>query len=231
MLAPWIWIFLILPYARGNTEKTIFLGPSPIDLGSAHPTLRDLQLVALSPDEFTTRTYLDAEFPNTERMHGKSSWFILHQLNEGRRYEVRVCWAATQPTVFRLDTYDPATVLGAPELASELSAYASSRRDYMDNYDATSSRNADLDIEDAVLLLRIAAAADFYTTNQTLMTSIPPVFVDIILDPFILNVFPRSLSYTVTYILAVTILSWLVGEWISSRVCVIAAEPTKQKYH
>lgn len=80
------------------------------------------------------------------------------------------------------------------------------------------------------MLLRIIATADFYTTNHTLMKDAPPIFVDIILDPFILNVLPRSLLPTVIYIVAVAIVSRFVGKWISSWVRQIAIEPTKQKF-
>ncbi len=96
MLALCIWISLILPYVWGNTEKTIFLGPSPVDLKSkTYPTLDYLRLARLNPDKFTVRTHLKAEFPGSGLRRGTPSWFVLHNLTEGQRYEVRVCWAAT----------------------------------------------------------------------------------------------------------------------------------------
>ena len=45
-----------------------------------------------------------------------------------------------------------------------------------------------------MLFLRVRAAADFFTTNKELMSSPPPVDVDLILDPYVSNVFPRSLG-------------------------------------
>lgn len=84
---------------------------------------------------------------------------------------------------------------------------------------------------DSVLLLRILATADFYTTNHTLMKNVPPVFVDIILDPFMWNLLPRSLLPTVAYIVAVAIISWFVGTRVSSSVGQMAAEPKEEKKH
>lgn len=90
-----MWLGLVLPYAWGNTEKTIFLGPPPVAITSAYPTLDYSRLIPLTPDHFTIRTHLRASFPSSELSHGTPSWFILHNLTEGQRYEVRICWAAT----------------------------------------------------------------------------------------------------------------------------------------
>ena len=46
----------------------------------------------------------------------------------------------------------------------------------------------------STLFLRVFAAADYFTTNKTLMEQVPPVYVDIILDPFIFNIFPYELQ-------------------------------------
>ncbi|KAI3317492.1 hypothetical protein HD806DRAFT_514752 [Xylariaceae sp. AK1471] len=221
MIALCIWISLLLPYVWGNTEKTIFLGPSPVDIQSTYPQLNTLQLGPLNPDNFTIRTHLHAIFPNEFR-DGEPSWFILHNLTEGQRYEVRVCWAATQPTAFRLETYELETVFTIPELHAELYESKLSLK-------PVSWQTYEPGIKDSVLFLRILAAADFYTTNHTLMKDVPPVFVDIILDPFILNVLPRSLLPTVAYIIVVAIVSWFVGSWISSRVRQTTAEPEQEK--
>ncbi|KAI0407064.1 hypothetical protein F4802DRAFT_555500 [Xylaria palmicola] len=230
MIASYVCISLILPrLAWANTEKTIFLGPSPAGVDPTHPTLDSLRLIRpLNPHQPAIRTHL--EVAPHQSSYGKASWFVLHNLTEGRRYEVRVCWAATQPTAFRLEPYELKTVLKAPELTSELSSYASTLQSNMDNHAVIPLQILKLAIEDSVLLLRVIAAADFYTTNSTLMKSPPPVFVDIILDPFLLNILPRSLVSTVTYILVVAIVSWWVGRRISSWIRQIAAEPPKQKY-
>ncbi|KAI1271524.1 hypothetical protein F5Y07DRAFT_342168 [Xylaria sp. FL0933] len=227
MLALCIWISLILPYVWGNTEKTIFLGPSPVDLDSKQYYASDLsRLASLNPDNFTIRTHLKAEHPGSDIRPRMTSWLVLHNLTEGQRYEVRVCWAATQPAAFRLETYEIEAIMRAPELTSELSEYASMPQSNMEIPFQTFQPA----IEESMLLLRIIAVADFYTTNHTLMKNAPSVTVDVILDPFILNILPQSLLPTVIYTIAVAIVSWFVGKWISVWVRQLAAEPTKQKY-
>lgn len=79
----------------GNTEKVIFLAPNALQIPLEHPTLEDLQLEALSPQQLSLRTHIEAEFPKNSSKYGKESWYLLHGLNEGQRYEVRICWAAT----------------------------------------------------------------------------------------------------------------------------------------
>jgi len=54
--------------------------------------------------------------------------------------------------------------------------------------------------------------------NQTLMESVPAVYVDIILDPYIFNVFPGSLVPTAGYIVILAIVSWYLSEYISRWV-------------
>jgi len=58
--------------------------------------------------------------------------------------------------------------------------------------------------------------------NKTLMANVPPVFVDIILDPYIFNVFPRSLLPTAAYIIILAIGGWLVARYISALVLSVA---------
>ncbi|KAI0861374.1 hypothetical protein F4860DRAFT_169196 [Xylaria cubensis] len=226
----WIGQCLLFPYVWANTEKTIFLGPPPVDIDSTYPALDHLQVLSLNPRHFAVRTHLEVESPNNESRHGKVSWFVLHNLTEDQRYEVRVCWAATQPTAFRLETYELETVFKEPELTAELSAYAYTLQSNENSHVAIPWQTLEPGMQGSVLLLRIVAAADFYTTNHTLMRNAPPILVDIILDPFILNILPRSLLPTVIYIIAVAPVSWFVGRWISSWVRQLATEPTKQKF-
>ncbi len=54
--------------------------------------------------------------------------------------------------------------------------------------------------------------------NQTLMESVPPVYADIILDPYIFNIFPRSLVPTAGYIVILAIVSWYLSKHISRWV-------------
>lgn len=56
------------------------------------------------------------------------------------------------------------------------------------------------------------------------MNEVPPVYVDIILDPYVFNLLPRSLLPTIGYIIVVAILSWFMGRRISSWIQSVAAE-------
>lgn len=83
--------------------------------------------------------------------------------------------------------------------------------------------------ESSALFLQVLVAADYYTTNKTLMRSVPPVYVDIILDPFIFNVLPQSLVPTVGYIIIIAMLSWFIAHRISSWLRNVATEPNQKK--
>ncbi|KAH6717737.1 hypothetical protein DL95DRAFT_459426 [Leptodontidium sp. 2 PMI_412] len=202
-----------------NTEKVIFLGPSNLQVPAAHPTLDDLHLESISPKHWSLRTHVEAEFPSNASEYGQTSWYLLERLQEGQRYEVRICWAATQPTSFRLDTFDLPTVFESPELITSLAQYSETRQEVMADFPPTESQGEkDTTTHDelsSTLFLRVFAAADYYTTNKTLMEQVPPVYVDIILDPFIFNIFPRSLVPTAAYIILIAIGSWYLAKHIS----------------
>ena len=95
---PFLLLLLQIYNVYANTEKVIFLGPSSLQVPVEHPTLEDLNLEALSPQHWTLRTHIRAEFPTNSSKHGEASWYLLHRLEEGKRYEVRICWAATVST-------------------------------------------------------------------------------------------------------------------------------------
>jgi hypothetical protein len=59
------------------------------------------------------------------------------------------------------------------------------------------------------------------------MKDVPPVYVDIILDPFIFNVLPRSLLPTVAYIILLAIGSWYISAHISKWLRRLATEPAE----
>lgn len=81
--------------AIANVEKTIFIAPSALTIPLDHPTFENLQLQTLSPENSTIRTQLRSEFPSDTYPRGPASWFLLSDLTEGQRYEVRICWPAT----------------------------------------------------------------------------------------------------------------------------------------
>jgi hypothetical protein len=71
---------------------------------------------------------------------------------------------------------------------------------------------------ESVLFLRVFAAADYFTANTSLMQTVPPVLADIILDPFLLNVFPRSLVPPALWILVVAAVAWFISGWIAKAL-------------
>ena len=53
----------------------------------------------------------------------------------------------------------------------------------------------------------------------------PPVLTDLILDPYLFNLLPRSLLPTVGYITVVAIVTWFVARWVTAALSAIATEP------
>lgn len=66
----------------------------------------------------------------------------------------------------------------------------------------------------SLLFLRVQAAADYFTTNKTLMLRPQPVDIDIILDPYLANIFPTSLVPTAIYIIVLAFLAFYISGWI-----------------
>lgn len=77
-------------------EKAIFLGPESVNVPLQKPTISDLNLATLSLRHTSARLELPRKFPDPseEATKGETSWFLLDELTEGQRYEVRVCWSA-----------------------------------------------------------------------------------------------------------------------------------------
>lgn len=103
---PTVLLLLLLlntPLATANVEKTIFLGPAPVNIpaqSQSSPSLADLRLDVLTPDDddnknWSLRAHLPVRFPTDDAPRGQETWLLLDALTEGRRYEVRVCWLAT----------------------------------------------------------------------------------------------------------------------------------------
>lgn len=85
---------LFAPAARANTEKTIFIAPPAIALPDAGPQLHALALDTITYARSQLRTSLAVAFPSEGAPRGLDSWYLLQGLDKGRRYEVRICWAA-----------------------------------------------------------------------------------------------------------------------------------------
>ncbi|KAL3454713.1 hypothetical protein BJX65DRAFT_6553 [Aspergillus insuetus] len=209
--------------AAANVEKTIFLGPTPLAIPALHPALDDLDLDRLSPENGILRTNLNASFPTTDKT-GTESWYFLENLNPGQRYEVRICWLATQPTDFTLRTYTLPQVLEDRSLLSSISAYSSARLSAVPQSQSqkilTRSQRGtpqDAATSDSVLFLQIVAAADYFSLEQALMENVPSVLADIILDPFLGNVFPRSLVPTACWVTIIAVLAVLVARCVAAE--------------
>ncbi|KAF2128852.1 hypothetical protein P153DRAFT_265987, partial [Dothidotthia symphoricarpi CBS 119687] len=214
---------------NANVEKTIFLGPRPVTLPNVPPSLDDLRLHTLSPLQPILATQLSVHFPSEHAPRGLESWYLLRGLEDGRRYEVRICWPATQPTDFWLDTYPITHVFDTPELLVSLAQY-SEQRQHLSLDDQQLEKDSVPEITQSVLLLRVQAAASYYTTNRTLMDHPLPVDADIILDPFMLNILPRSLGPVAAYITAVAIGSWFISGYIY-RWLLLTINAPPQKPH
>ncbi|KAK3345217.1 hypothetical protein B0H65DRAFT_524928 [Neurospora tetraspora] len=238
-------ISLLCSVVLANVEKTIFLGPSSSSHSEENIIKDDQQaqrwldnklhhIHTLTPtpnDRSSLRTRLKRVFPSADHPRGQDAWFLLDGLTEGQRYEVRVCWAATQPTNFYMETYTAKEVIMTPHLAGSLMEYfpavSPQAQHATTKLKDSSSGSSSPPSSSAALLLHISAAADYFTSNASLMLHPPPVDVDIILDPFLFNVLPRSLVPTIGWIVVVAVAGWavskrvvsfLVGEVVSSEV-------------
>ena len=87
-------LFAWIPCTLANTEKVIFTAP-PRDTLSELFNLQDEVFQTLTPTNSILRASLPVAFPTIDRPTGLDSWYRLEGLEEDRRYEVRVCWAAT----------------------------------------------------------------------------------------------------------------------------------------
>ncbi|RAH82542.1 hypothetical protein BO86DRAFT_388710 [Aspergillus japonicus CBS 114.51] len=267
-------LLLYTGLTTANVEKTIFLGPSPSLIPTLTPPIDDLGLPRLSPSYFHHRTKLNASFPGPDSA-GTDSWFFLEHLIPGKRYEVRICWLATQPTSFHLTTYTLPHALETPDLLGAITTYSTARLAHQQHLDDNDlALLSDLDkqvrhshkqkksthpkkggrhggifthsrftagspvedtapVSDSVLFLRVRAAADYYSTDPELMQSVSPVVVDVILDPYLGNVFPRSLVPTAGWVVVVAGVAVFVGRWVVAElgrvVDSIASEEQEQE--
>lgn len=219
-------VFLLLvsslvSVVRANTEKTIFVAPQSQSLPQ-DASIDNLLLTPLTPDHLMYRTHINASFPTNGKPHGEDTWVLLEGLIPGQRYELRICWLATQPTAFWIFTHSLSSVFESSPLITSLSTYSYARHAQLDRnaveklrqrrYVQHGSKNTSL------LLLQIQAAADYFSLNTTLMKYVPPVHVDLILDPYLFNVFPQSLGSTAIYIVIVAVLAWFLSGWAYRQI-------------
>lgn len=87
-------LFASVHLSLANTEKVIFTAP-PRDTLSELYDLKEEAFQTITPSAPVLRASLPVAFPTIDRPQGLDSWYRLEGLQEDRRYEVRVCWAAT----------------------------------------------------------------------------------------------------------------------------------------
>lgn len=195
---------LFATVVSANTEKVIFITPLPAKTPAASSLIQQLSGSTLTPSNTSVRTSLPVTFPSEDRSYGLEHWYLLRNLRSKQRYEVRICWAATQPTDFSLEVFELDEILRDPKLLLSVGEFGAG--------DQGTASAASIDNQPGSILgLRIRATADFFTTNQTLMHDPPPVDVDIILDPYLANIFPASLLPTAVYILVLAVVGWYVS--------------------
>lgn len=108
-----------------------------------------------------------------------------------------------------------------PELITALSNYAYAHQADLSEFQTqllVARRAYDHTIsappQKSVLFLQIFAAAEYFSLNKSLMSDVPPVLVDIILDPYLLSVFPKSLVPTAGYLLVLAVGGWYLSSLI-----------------
>lgn len=130
-----------------------------------------------------------------------------------------------------------------PELIASLARYSEQLPEQRSPGQSVDKDTESTSVE-SLLYLRVQAAASYYSTNRTLMGFPPPVDVDIstsnienerpykltwtVLDPFLLNIFPRSLGPVAIYITAVAIGAWFLSGYIYRWLLSVVSEaPSK----
>ena len=122
-----------------------------------------------------------------------------------------------QPTAFWLYTHTVDLTFATPDLLTGLSNYSYARHAQLtaDDQQKLQLREANRDSKSTFIFLQVFAAAEYFSLNQTLMDVVPPVAVDVILDPYIFNVFPKSLLPTGLYLVVIAAGAWFLSAWIS----------------
>lgn len=242
----------LIAVTNANADKVIFTGPEVATIPLAKPSLSDLYLDVLSPDNWSLRTNLTRKFPQKwhDSSTGHASWFILDHLTASQRYELRVCWSSSvrlpiqltlckysltarvkEPTSFALDVFELDEVFQTPDLLVSLAEFSQSRQP-TEGVDGQPSRRRSAESGErqaSLLLLRILAAADYFTDKKALMQIPPPVLADIHLDPYLLNVFPRSLVPTAGFIVVVAALSFVLARYAGKQLQHVALDDDNKK--
>lgn len=119
-----------------------------------------------------------------------------------------------------MDVYELDVVWDTPELMQSLADYAYSRQSRTDSQEGGGREEGERSA--SVLLLQIKASADYFTDDAALMRDPPPVLVDLILDPYLYNLVPRSLVPTIGFLFLVGLVAWFVARSVASKLQSIA---------
>ncbi|KAJ2906255.1 hypothetical protein MKZ38_002334 [Zalerion maritima] len=230
----------LIPPSLANTEKVIISAPpSSVSPSILPPPLRSLivgiPILQHNDEDWSIRHHIPAAFPTTSHPDGIPSWYLLADLNPGQGYEIRICWAATQPTEFKLSTHTSQEVLDDASLRGSLVAFSDGCKSSLGlSTHELPEESSEADVTDSsksALLLQILSAADYVSANATLMSDVPPVFVDVILDPHVIPGVPRSLVPTIACVVVVAIGSFFVAPTLSSWLARIAAVKPRGNDH
>ncbi|KAF1810981.1 hypothetical protein P152DRAFT_73105 [Eremomyces bilateralis CBS 781.70] len=194
-------LFVLL--VQANVEKVVFIAQPSIPILDIHPTLDDLDVLSLHPHHLQEPASLPVSFSAPDN----SSWYLLENLRIGQRFEVRVCWPATYPTKIDVDVLSISEVLQVPELIQSLVLYSENR-----DYSCIVQEPVPELKHTSKHFLRIQASPEYISPDTELMLKPYPVPVDIILDPYLLNILPASLVPTGVYICVTGLLSWFVAK-------------------
>ncbi|KAF5719091.1 hypothetical protein FMUND_4880 [Fusarium mundagurra] len=218
-------LLCLLSMAIANVEKTIFTAPASLPIPQQKPSLGDLRLPTLTPDAPNFRTHISRRFPSGPKDYasGAATWVLLDKLNQGQRYEFRLIrLRRQQPAVFGLAVYELDTVWQTPELIQSLANYSFSRQDQEAVLTKEPTQTEGREREASVLLLQIKSSADYFTNDAALMKEPPPVHVDLILDPYLYGIVPRSLVPVAGYLVLVGAVAWFASRSIASKLQKIA---------
>ncbi|KAF4493881.1 hypothetical protein FAGAP_9984 [Fusarium agapanthi] len=217
-------LLCLISIAIANVEKTIFTAPASLPIPQQKPSLGDLRLPTLTPDAPNIRTHISRVFPSEPKDHasGVATWVLLDKLNQGQREGKLIRLRRQQPTVFDLAVYELDTVWQTPELIQSLANYSFSRQDQEAMLAKESTQTEGREREASVLLLQIKSSADYFTKDAALMKDPSPVHVDLILDPYLYGIVPRSLVPAACYLVLVGAVAWFVSRSIASKLQTIA---------
>ena len=90
-----IFFWTAISVVLANTEKIIFITPEIVTNSKLNQLTERIDIPAIYPESGRTHIKLPVDFGTSENPNGCQSWYLLRALEKGRRYEIKLCWAAT----------------------------------------------------------------------------------------------------------------------------------------